>query len=448
MTAKQPTKTDWDAPVLIVKYGNAARRQFVLDNGSTVLGRARGCDVELESPDISTVHCVICRTPEGLTMRDLNSRSGTKVNGERIKGEKTLRDADVIQIGPFSFDLAVPSTVAPSVTAERALTDAKTQVERLERSRERMAEMALALRRRLSVERAARRVVAAPGGKTAEVEEAVRGIADRQSEVERWAAKVEEHERTLAAQRAEIQHQHEQLRVQSGAYEDQVAKLAAEQQTFDREREEAIKELSAYQEALEKRQAELSQHQAKVDAEIQSAYKELERACAQGRNAAATGQVSSADDSTRKRELSSFAHFLRQYRHRLFERREELNQREKDLNQAWGILLAEQDRLMDDQRRLAERRPQFASPNQSAQVASVLDGLSQLLAESRRLQDAELRALRQACEKMAEPAPEEPSLLVTARGPDAAPSGGVKRGRLTERVNIAALLDRLGQSNS
>ena len=106
MSAKPSSKPNLTAPSLNVKYGNAARKQFVLEQGSTVLGRSRGCDVELESGEISSVHCVITRGAEGLVIRDLNSRSGTKVNGERIRGAVTLHDTDVVQVGPFAFELA------------------------------------------------------------------------------------------------------------------------------------------------------------------------------------------------------------------------------------------------------------------------------------------------------------------------------------------------------
>lgn len=458
MTAKPSNKSDAPAPSLNVKYGHAAKKQFSLEQASTVLGRSRGCDVELESADISSVHCVITRGAEGLLIRDLNSRCGTKVNGERIRGAVALRDSDVVQIGPFSFDVAASEGSAPVADLQLALVEARKQMVRLETSRERIAEMALSLRRRLAVERAARRLT--PGGQaSAEMDEAIKSLADRQADLEHREAQLQKTERALRMQRDDAVRQQEVLHAQVEAHEQQIAKFEADQRAFDHDREEAIHELTTLQEHLEKRQQELTRQHAKADEEIKAAYQHLEKACAQGRSTAATPVGGDeGENHRRKRELSSFAHYLRQYRQRLHERTAAIQSGEKELNEAWGSLLEAQDHLLDEQRRLAAMRDQMERQSnplelQGTQVAALLDGLARLYAESRQLQDAELRALRQAFERM------HPNVEVTpapGRFPSALLGGDIKspapapmrRGKLTERVNIAALLDRIGQAKS
>ncbi len=51
----------------------------------TLVGRKGGeCDIALEHPSISKLHCAISRTDGLLFVRDLGSTNGTKVNGQRV----------------------------------------------------------------------------------------------------------------------------------------------------------------------------------------------------------------------------------------------------------------------------------------------------------------------------------------------------------------------------
>src|SRR5881275_3184085 len=94
-------------PALILIAGNFDRKPRSLDREVTAIGRARGADLCLEANEISTLHCIIYRTAEGYRIRDCNSRCGTRINGETIKSS-VLRDSDIVNIGPFSFEFRVP----------------------------------------------------------------------------------------------------------------------------------------------------------------------------------------------------------------------------------------------------------------------------------------------------------------------------------------------------
>jgi len=51
----------------------------------TLVGRKGGeCDIALEHPSISKLHCAIARTDGLLFVRDLGSTNGTKVNGQKV----------------------------------------------------------------------------------------------------------------------------------------------------------------------------------------------------------------------------------------------------------------------------------------------------------------------------------------------------------------------------
>ena len=95
-------------PALMPLHGLQDKKPRYLDRDSIIVGRAHGCDLCLDAPDVSNLHCVISRTPEGYRIRDCGSRAGTKINGESIKAA-TLQDGDVLQLGLFSFSVRLPA---------------------------------------------------------------------------------------------------------------------------------------------------------------------------------------------------------------------------------------------------------------------------------------------------------------------------------------------------
>lgn len=128
-------------PALMVLFGGHGRDVWPLEGGVVALGRAHGCDIQLNAPDVSGLHCVIWRSERGLELRDCGSRSGTQVNGESI-GETCLHDGDMLQVGSFCFRLHVP----PAWTRDAGQG---VRLRRLERSRRHLAGLALQLRHRL-----------------------------------------------------------------------------------------------------------------------------------------------------------------------------------------------------------------------------------------------------------------------------------------------------------
>src|SRR5207248_1429179 len=109
----------------------------------STIGRARGCDLRLDASDVSTVHCIIFRSDSVFHVRDCNSRAGTRLNGETVRGDRPLHDGDILMVGPFSFELYVPPSLAPR---DQALPD-PAQLQHYAASRRRLAEHALRLRR-------------------------------------------------------------------------------------------------------------------------------------------------------------------------------------------------------------------------------------------------------------------------------------------------------------
>ncbi|HVT87260.1 MAG TPA: ATPase, T2SS/T4P/T4SS family [Tepidisphaeraceae bacterium] len=78
------------------------RKKVSLQNGKLMIGRQEGCDVVLEDTQASRNHCVIERIGQDYVLRDLDSRNGTRVNGELIS-TVVLSPQDVITIGTTSM---------------------------------------------------------------------------------------------------------------------------------------------------------------------------------------------------------------------------------------------------------------------------------------------------------------------------------------------------------
>ncbi|MFI5235392.1 MAG: FHA domain-containing protein, partial [Gemmatimonadales bacterium] len=70
-------------------------REYAINKASLVLGRDAGCDVVVESKNVSRKHAEIITSPNGYLLID-HSTNGVLVNGDKIQGQRLLARADVI----------------------------------------------------------------------------------------------------------------------------------------------------------------------------------------------------------------------------------------------------------------------------------------------------------------------------------------------------------------
>lgn len=247
-------------PALIVTVGNTARKHRALNHDVVVLGRAHGCDIGLTAPDVSSIHCLIYRSPDGLRIRDCQSRSGTHVNGQAIQ-EVALRDGDTIQVGPFSFQAYLPAESTPwasgtSTAAEVQGSPGSRDPQRLQNSRRRLAQLALNLRRRLKGARSSDEEQTALADRQAELDQQAEFLRTRAREYDQRARKLEEAERTLAAERTayeradaereqRLRQAESELLARQAALEEEVESQWAAWQRFQEERDQVQHELEA-----------------------------------------------------------------------------------------------------------------------------------------------------------------------------------------------------------
>jgi serine/threonine protein kinase len=80
----------------------------------TILGRSPRSDISIEDGRVSAEHARIERQGPQYVLRDLRSRNGTYVNGQRVSGAVVLRPGDQVRVGQtsFAFGLQNASAVA------------------------------------------------------------------------------------------------------------------------------------------------------------------------------------------------------------------------------------------------------------------------------------------------------------------------------------------------
>lgn len=90
------------------------------------IGRSPEAELVLGSPRISKLHAEIDANGRGYIVRDLGSRNGTFVNGERVSGERMLAQGDILHIAHRELELV------PAEGDERGIEDSTLAGEQTE----------------------------------------------------------------------------------------------------------------------------------------------------------------------------------------------------------------------------------------------------------------------------------------------------------------------------
>lgn len=109
---------------LVMTGGKGAAQEVVVTGPRFFIGRAEDCQLRPRSDLISRHHCVILQEEGLLLVRDLGSKNGTFVNGQRVVTEAELHAGDVLKIGPLEFEVhvvgapeAAPQAAKPAAAA-------------------------------------------------------------------------------------------------------------------------------------------------------------------------------------------------------------------------------------------------------------------------------------------------------------------------------------------
>jgi hypothetical protein len=91
-------------PHLVVLTGEAAGRRHPL-RGEVTIGRGRGAGLRIPDVQASRVHARVRVTPDGVTVEDLGSKNGVRVNGVRVERRCPLARDDELVVGETALAL-------------------------------------------------------------------------------------------------------------------------------------------------------------------------------------------------------------------------------------------------------------------------------------------------------------------------------------------------------
>jgi pSer/pThr/pTyr-binding forkhead associated (FHA) protein len=75
--------------------------------GTCIVGRGSEAAVRINSKEISRRHAQIVVRPTEITVEDLNSANGTKVNGVAVTVPANVRDGDTVSFAGFKFRVEI-----------------------------------------------------------------------------------------------------------------------------------------------------------------------------------------------------------------------------------------------------------------------------------------------------------------------------------------------------
>lgn len=99
----------------VVSQGKSEGKLIPITLSQFLVGRDPQCHLRPASAAISKRHCALLVRGGKAFVRDFDSTNGTFVNDEAVKGERELKNEDVLKIGPLTFNVLLEATpVAPS----------------------------------------------------------------------------------------------------------------------------------------------------------------------------------------------------------------------------------------------------------------------------------------------------------------------------------------------
>ena len=83
---------------LILNYEGVGLVMRELARDIVMIGRAPSNQIVIDHPTVSDQHAVLLRTGDSYSLKDLNSTSGTQINGDFVT-DAELKDGDTIRFG-------------------------------------------------------------------------------------------------------------------------------------------------------------------------------------------------------------------------------------------------------------------------------------------------------------------------------------------------------------
>jgi pSer/pThr/pTyr-binding forkhead associated (FHA) protein len=123
---------------LVLFKKDGSQKAFSLPSNVTVIGRRHDCDLCVPLMVVSRRHCQLTLNNESVKIRDLDSRAGTFLNGERVI-DGIIKAGDYLTIGPLTFQVQIggePKQVVPPPPAKPAPAAKKTPASKASANKE------------------------------------------------------------------------------------------------------------------------------------------------------------------------------------------------------------------------------------------------------------------------------------------------------------------------
>ena len=120
MTATYAGGRKMDVNLVMLK-NDGSQKTFPLPSSVTVIGRRKNCDLRIPLMSVSKKHCQVHSDGGKLKVRDLGSRNGTQLNGQRVE-EADIKAGDHLQVGPLKFVFqvdGVPEKIEPPAPGQK-----------------------------------------------------------------------------------------------------------------------------------------------------------------------------------------------------------------------------------------------------------------------------------------------------------------------------------------
>ncbi|MGA0333556.1 MAG: ATPase, T2SS/T4P/T4SS family [Kiritimatiellia bacterium] len=99
---------------LVIHHEGASEQRFKLPCGIYTLGQDKSNKIVLQDESISWRHAVLSVNESELAVEDLNSSTGTYVEGERVRDRKVFRPGQRVQVGTYVLQVLSNTPAAPT----------------------------------------------------------------------------------------------------------------------------------------------------------------------------------------------------------------------------------------------------------------------------------------------------------------------------------------------
>jgi predicted component of type VI protein secretion system len=110
---------------LIVVQGKPEGKTIPLLVPRFKIGRGETCHLRPNSEQVSREHAEFVVGADSVSVTDLGSRNGTLVNGRALTAAHTLKNGDLVQVGPLTFAVSIEGAPQPKAAIPSAPASAK-----------------------------------------------------------------------------------------------------------------------------------------------------------------------------------------------------------------------------------------------------------------------------------------------------------------------------------